>query len=180
MRNKYYLRKTVAVLATFLAMALCLAFNDARASASEIDPSKVTWVSPRVLKGEQESPLVSYGYRVIYSHQNDSTFSANNLQTQCISPHMHATWYGLKAGACKHADASGAQFTVFNSATGQAVSKVDLSKVQAINPDSSINFGCVLAAANVISLIAGGLPAGWVARGVVIIVNAAGIIYSCR
>ena len=127
-----YLNKAITIFTAFLALSLCLLFTDAHASASEVDPSQATWVDPQVLRGEEPSPLTSYGYEVFYSQQNASTFSANNIQTQCISSHMHTTWYGLSARQCKAADATGASFTIFNAATGKAVAKVDLKRYRCL------------------------------------------------
>ena len=138
-----YLNKAITIFTAFLALSLCLLFTDAHASASEVDPSQATWVDPQVLRGEKSSPLTSYGYEVFYSQQNASTFSANNIQTQCISSHIHTTWYGLSARQCKAADATGASFTIFNAATGRAVAKVDLKKVPLPPIGKSVPLGCV-------------------------------------
>lgn len=91
MRCTYLIDRAIGVLAAFLALALCFIVTSANASANEIDPAQATWVSPKILNGEETRNLTSNGYRVFYSQQNASTFSASNLQTQCISSHMHAT-----------------------------------------------------------------------------------------
>jgi hypothetical protein len=174
-------RKIGSLIATILALAFGLAFSGAEATAGEIDASQIVRVDPKVLSGERDSPLRAQGYQVIHVQENAETFAANNLQTQCISNNLHMTWYGMKAGECKHADASGAQFTVFNSSTGKAVAHVDLTKVKEIQPDSSINLGCVASAAG-LALTLTGSPAsvvGWVQEGVSALLGVVGIVTSC-
>lgn len=176
-----YLNKAITIFTAFLALSLCLLFTDAHASASEVDPSQATWVDPQVLRGEESSPLTSYGYEVFYSQQNASTFSANNIQTQCISSHMHTTWYGLSARQCKAADATGASFTIFNAATGKAVAKVDLKKVPLPPIGKSVPLGCVVSTVGFILTIPG-MPTntvGWALKGANLLINAAGIKLSC-
>lgn len=176
-----YLNKAITIFTAFLALSLCLLFTDAHASASEVDPSQATWVNPQVLRGEESSPLTSYGYEVFYSQQNASTFSASNIQTQCISSHMHTTWYGLSARQCKAADATGASFTIFNAATGKAVAKVDLKKVPLPPIGKSVPLGCVVSTVGFILSIPG-MPTntvGWALKGANLLISAAGIKLSC-
>jgi hypothetical protein len=180
MRSKY-LNKITVIRATFLSLALCFVLTDARASANEVDPSQATWVSPQVLKGGKTNNLDSNGYKVFYSQQNVGTFSTSNLQTQCISSHMHATWYGLSARQCKAADATGATFTIFNSKTGKAVGKVNLKKVKLPPIGQSVSLGCVVSAVG-FALSIPGSPSdvvGWVLKGGTLLVGAAGIKLSC-
>lgn len=181
MRHTYLINRAIGVLAAFLALALCFIVTSANASASEIDPAQATWVSPKILNGEETRNLTSNGYRVFYSQQNASTFSASNLQTQCISSHMHATWYGLSARQCKAADATGATFTVFNSQTGKAVAKVNLKDVKLPPIGKSISLGCVVSVVG-FALSIPGSPSnvvGWVVKGGTLLVGAAGIKLSC-
>lgn len=176
-----YLNKAITIFTAFLALSLCLLFTDAHASASEVDPSQATWVDPQVLRGEKSNPLTSYGYEVFHSQQNASTFSANNIQTQCISSHIHTTWYGLSARQCKAADATGASFTIFNAATGKAVAKVDLKKVPLPPIGKSVPLGCVVSTVGFILTIPG-MPTntvGWALKGANLLISAAGIKLSC-
>ncbi|MBT1172895.1 hypothetical protein JS528_05910 [Bifidobacterium sp. MA2] len=151
------------------------------ANASEYDPYDVSYLSPQVLNGKISDPAVRMGMEVHYLHENDVRFAAANLQTQCISRNMHATWYGLTARQCKAADASGAQFTIFNSKTGKAVAKVDLKNVPLPPIGKSVPLGCVVSVAGFV-LSLPGVPTstvGWMIKGAAVLVKAAGIAVNC-
>ncbi|WP_146143574.1 hypothetical protein [Bifidobacterium callitrichos] len=169
-----------SICALFVAIACVFAMTD-MANASEYDPYNVNYLSPQILNEEMSDPAVRMGMKVHYSHKNDLQFTASNLQTQCISRNVHVTWYGLTARQCKAADATGSQFTVFNSKTGKAVAKVDLKNVPLPPIGKSVPLRCVVSVAS-FALSLPGAPTsvvGWMIKGATALVKAAGIAVNC-
>lgn len=173
-------RRASAFFCAIVAMLVMCGMSGA-AEAADYDPYAVTSLPTGVLDGTRTDPAVFTGMKVRYSTGNAARFSSSNIQTQCISGNFHTTWYGLTARQCKAADATKAQFTVFNSKTGKAVSKVNLKDVPLPPIGKSVPLQCVAAVARFLLAIPGtpGSTVGWMLKGATLLLKAAGIAVNC-
>lgn len=173
--------RIASILLSFVALSASLMAVSPAQAAQTSTSFSATAISPEILQGRAQDPAVLTGMKVLYVQTNAAVLKQSNLQTQCISTNMHMTWYGLTARQCKANDASGAQFTIFNSATGKAVSKVNLKSIKLPPIGKSISLGCIVSATG-FALTLPGSPAstvGWILKGASVIVAAAGIATSC-
>lgn len=173
--------KRVRSLVVLVGAVILSLFVSMPAQAATYDPYTVTFLPTKVLAGEIEEPAQALGIRVYYVSSNMSALQALNIQTQCISSNMHVTWYGLTARQCKANDATGAQFTIFNSSTGKMVARVNLKPVKIPPIGKSISLGCAVSAAGFALSIPGSPTSvvGWMLKGASVIVAVAGISVSC-
>ncbi|NEG90520.1 MULTISPECIES: hypothetical protein [Bifidobacterium] len=180
MKKDMFLKRLASVAASIIALFTVVSMSGSAYAADLTSVDAIVQVAPEVLQGEATDPLEHYGMTIIHSRENQSTFAAANIQTQCISKNMHMTWYGLKAGKCKYADQSGAVFTVFDMTSGTPIARVDLAKVNAVSGDE-VSLKCIASVASfVLSLYPpASTVVGWVKYGFLAYMGLVGIKTAC-